>query len=122
MIFARPNFTTLEEADARRLIELALDEDGARRDITTSLSVTEGTRTEAVIRSRQNGVLSGLPCVSLCLKALGGDFVVEEKRHDGESLASGEVVARLDGPLALLLSAETVVLPVLMMESCHRKN
>lgn len=106
-------FGPLELASARRLIEQALMEDGARNDITTSLCVREGTRAKAVIRSRQAGVLAGLPCVALTLSALSQDFELVEDCEDGQRLQGGGVVASLEGPLSLLLTAERTFLNLL---------
>jgi nicotinate-nucleotide pyrophosphorylase (carboxylating) len=106
-------FGSLERESARRIIELALEEDAARYDVTGAVCVTEGTRTSAVIRSRQAGVLAGLPCVAITLSCLGTGFQLEEIAQDGQSLSAGELVARVEGPLSLLLSAERTFLNLL---------
>ncbi len=106
-------FTSLERESARRIIEIALEEDAARQDITSSICVEEGRRARAVIRSRQAGVLAGLPCVALTLSSLGGEYQLDEVAKDGQSLHPGELVARVEGPLSLLLSAERTFLNLL---------
>ncbi|HKI83501.1 MAG TPA: carboxylating nicotinate-nucleotide diphosphorylase [Candidatus Krumholzibacteria bacterium] len=108
-----PEFTSLERASARRIIELALEEDAARQDITSSICVREGKRARAVIRTRQAGVLAGLPCVAITLSCLGEDYQLEEVAQDGQSLNAGDLVARVEGPLSLLLSSERTFLNLL---------
>ncbi len=108
-----PPFSVAEEEAARRLIELALAEDGARDDVTTELCIPPATRGRAVIRSREEGVLAGLPCVSLCVEIFGADLTVHERRHDGDAVAAGEVVAELEGSMAHLLSIERTFLNLL---------
>jgi len=106
-------FSAAEEEAALRLIELSLEEDGARNDVTTEVAIPSSARGSAVIRSRKEGVLSGLPCVSLCARALGGELSIREHRHDGDSLSAGEIVAELEGPLAVMFSAERTFLNLL---------
>ncbi len=108
-----PPFRAAEEQAARRLIDLSLEEDGARNDITTQVSIPPGMDGRAVIRTRQEGVLAGLPCVALTAEALDAGFTVRPRRGDGDRLAAGEVVAELEGSLAGLLAAERTFLNLL---------
>ncbi len=107
MSHPQPGFGSSEEAAARTLIQLSLAEDHAHEDLTTSLCVDPSARTEAELRTREAGVLAGLPCLALTLQIFGvAELEVETLRADGDALDAGEAVARLRGPLAPVLSAE----------------
>lgn len=107
----------IDTEDARRVICTALREDlryGA--DATTDATVPADAVTEAVVASRQPGVLAGLPVALAVLDLVtAGRFEVTELRTDGDRTGPGDVVLRLTAPTRELLLAERTMLNLL----CH---
>ncbi|WP_370415317.1 carboxylating nicotinate-nucleotide diphosphorylase [Streptomyces fradiae] len=103
--------------DARRVVVTALEEDlryGA--DATTDATVPAEAVTEAVVGSRQSGVLAGLPVALAVLDLVtGGRYEVAECRADGDRLGPGDVALRVTAPTRELLLAERTMLNLL----CH---
>jgi nicotinate-nucleotide pyrophosphorylase (carboxylating) len=94
----------------QRLIRLALEEDG--RDLTSLALFGEKSTTEAFIVAKQDAVLAGLPVADLVFDALNArDSVALVHEHrDGTTVRSKEVVLRMTGPAAVLLTAERVIM------------
>jgi nicotinate-nucleotide pyrophosphorylase (carboxylating) len=102
------------DADAlRRVVEAALAEDGAQDDVTTRALVPPGQRGAGAFISKDTGVLCGLPAVEAVFAALDGSVRVEACMAEGASLTPGAVIARINGPLAAVLSGERVALNLL---------
>ena len=93
-----------------RLISLALDEDG--RDLTSLALFNEQDTTEACIVAKQDGVVAGLPVAPLVFSAMETrqkTSLVFEKQ-DGDPVKPGDVVLRMTGPAADLLTAERIIM------------
>ena len=95
---------------ARPLIDLALAEDVGPGDVTTQATIPEGVAGEAVILAKAHGVLAGLPVAAEVFRRVDRGIRFEELAQDGEPVASGDVVARLSGPLRGILTGERVAL------------
>ncbi|HEV2374709.1 MAG TPA: carboxylating nicotinate-nucleotide diphosphorylase [Streptosporangiaceae bacterium] len=102
----------LDLADTARAVREALDEDLAwGPDVTTAALPGVAVPTLAEVVARQPGVLAGLPVAVAVLAAAGlphaGTGLL---RRDGEQVASGDAVLRIQGPLEVVLRAERTVL------------
>jgi nicotinate-nucleotide pyrophosphorylase (carboxylating) len=106
-------FDPLEWMEARQLIQAGLDEDGARHDITSALTVPEEFLAKAEVRSRKQGVVAGLSCIAMCLEALAADGIIELVERDGSEVEAGAVLATIECPLRPLLAAERTFLNLL---------
>ncbi|MCH5276360.1 MAG: carboxylating nicotinate-nucleotide diphosphorylase [Desulfovibrionaceae bacterium] len=96
---------------ARRLVRLALEEDGP--DLTALGIFLPGDSARARIVAKQSAVVAGLPLISLVLAELGADSPMEHweaLKSEGSHAEPGESIARLWGPATLLLKAERVIL------------
>ncbi len=93
-----------------RLILLALEEDG--RDLTSLALFDTDTAAEAFIVAKQDAVLAGLPVAELVFDALQARDTVSltHVHRDGTRVQNGDVVLRLAGPAAVLLTAERVIM------------
>lgn len=101
-------------AYARRLVRLALDEDGP--DLT-SLAVfdpqTQTDQSTAIIVAKQDSLVAGLPLISLVLAEMG---LLRPSDHwealvpEGSHVVNGTAIARLWCGTAVLLKAERVIL------------
>jgi nicotinate-nucleotide pyrophosphorylase (carboxylating) len=96
--------------EVRRLIERALEEDGAYGDLTTDALVpaAERGRAEAVVRAE--GVLAGTAVFGAVFVAVDPRLQVALVRPEGWRLTPGDRVAAVSGSLAGILRAERVAL------------
>lgn len=100
----------LDSALVRRIVEAALEEDGARRDVTTQALVPTNQRGVGVIVAKAEGVVCGLPVAAAAFAALDPSVRFQPLVSEGTAVAPGDHLARVDGPLAPILSGERVAL------------
>jgi len=93
-----------------RMIDLALEEDLGRGDVTTRLTVPEGARAAGLAIARHEIVVSGMDVFSSVLRRVDPDVAVEVRRGDGEAAAPGDVLAVAAGRTASLLAGERTAL------------
>ena len=85
-----------------------LDESG---DVTTTATVAAGVSATAQLRTRQDGVVAGLPVAAEVFAAVGsGRVAFEPVVTDGARVAAGQVLATVSGPVRDLLTAERTAL------------
>lgn len=94
----------------RELVEAALAEDLGDGDRTTEWSVPAGARARARIVARASGVLAGTGPAGLAFRLLDAGAEPGWRAADGDPVEAGATVARVEGPLAALLSAERTAL------------
>lgn len=117
---SRPDLA-FPEADARRVVTGALDEDLGGPDgvdVTTTATIPAEQRTEAAVVAREDGVVAGVEIIALTLdevaRRLGTDPVtVRLVAHDGDRVERGDVVAELSGSTRATLVAERTLLNVI---------
>ena len=96
------------------VVRAALLEDlGRAGDITTDAIVPPGERMEAVIASRQAGVIAGTDAAAIAFELIDPSLTVTVERGDGARVAPGDTVIRLSGPARAVLTAERVALNLL---------
>lgn len=94
----------------------ALAEDlGSRGDITTDATVRADTMAAATFGARRAGVIAGLPVAEAAFRAIDPKVTFDALVRDGDAVAAGAVVARVEGSARALLTAERVALNFL----CH---
>jgi nicotinate-nucleotide pyrophosphorylase (carboxylating) len=90
-----------------RLIDLALDEDlGSAGDITTEALVPAAAHGKAELWAKEEMVLSGLSVFAQVFKRLDPSVDVDFDLGDGDKTLKKQRVAKLEGPLRVLLSGE----------------
>lgn len=99
----------------RALTDLLLKEDLSPCDLTVKALGFESERVSALVIGRENGVAAGLAEFSWLLRRFGVDVKLEKK--DGEIFGPEEILARLSGDRATLLSLERVGLNLLQRMS-----
>lgn len=102
-------------AEVRRVIEVAVDEDlRLGPDVTTEASVPAGALGVAEVVAREAGVVAGAPVAVEVLRVVASRLGVEASAEavlaDGSSVAAGDVVLRITGPVRCLLTAERTLL------------
>lgn len=94
----------------RAAVALALAEDlTPMGDLTASL-VDPSTQVRAAVVARQDGFMAGALCVDETCRQVDTAITVEWAKADGDSIATGDTVAHLRGPLASVLTAERTLL------------
>jgi nicotinate-nucleotide pyrophosphorylase (carboxylating) len=92
-------------------VRAALKEDlGRAGDITTMATIPAGAKAEAAIVARRPGTLAGLDLARAAFRSMSADVHFDAGKSDGDALDAGDMVARISGPAAAVLSAERVAL------------
>ncbi len=107
--------TSVPPGVVRDAVARALAEDlGPLGDITADL-LDPGERGTASFIPRKNGVLAGTACATETFAQVDTGILVRWRANDGDSVAAGEVIGTVEGPLASILTAERTALNFL----CH---
>ena len=101
----------------QEIINLALAEDIGAGDITTSSTVPRGKKGGASVVAKQDMVLAGLDVFKMVFQTLDASIKVTSTFKDGDKVAKGKTIARLNGPLDALLTGERVALNFLQRMS-----
>lgn len=89
----------------------ALGEDlGLSGDITTDATVAPDATADAVIASRQDGVVSGLDLAATAFSVLDDGVRFTVVSPDGSRVKKGDIVARISGNARAILTGERVAL------------
>lgn len=113
----RMKLTEGELAEARGLIQLALDEDlRYGPDITTLATVPDGVSV-ASLTTREAGVAAGIDIALLVLDEVLGSagYEIVDRVDDGTRLEAGQCLLRIQAPTRGLLTAERTLLNLV----CH---
>lgn len=101
-------------AHFERVARAALDEDlggaGPESDVTTMATVPEDLLGEGIVLAKQRGVLCGLAALESTFDHLSSHVAVHHEKHDGDEVHPGDVVARVTGPVRVLLTGERTAL------------
>jgi len=108
----RESFTPLDVSSEalQDLINLALAEDLGRGDLTTRLSVPEGSRGRGTLMSKQRLVVAGLPVAARLFETLDPSVEWKAKVEEGAEVGSGTHLAIVTGAATTLLAGERVAL------------
>ncbi|MCP4316832.1 MAG: carboxylating nicotinate-nucleotide diphosphorylase [Hyphomicrobiales bacterium] len=98
-----------------RLVRSALEEDlGRAGDITSQATIDPAANARAVISNRQDGIIAGLTFVAETFHTADPDLRVRMEKADGDPVAAGTILCRIEGNARAILSAERVALNFLM--------
>jgi len=103
----------LPDVMIRPIVEATLAEDLGRGGDLTAALVPEGRKLQAVLAARAHGRLAGLTCARLAVLALDPGARFDARLSDGDAVAPGEVIARVEADARALLSAERTALNLL---------
>lgn len=93
-----------------RILDLALAEDIGLGDVTTLATVDPSARGVAVMRAKQACVVAGLPVAARVFQRVEPRAAFEALVKDGDEVVEGVEVARVEGPLCGILTAERTAL------------
>jgi nicotinate-nucleotide pyrophosphorylase (carboxylating) len=106
--------TPLPDALVEGVVRAALAEDlGRAGDITSNACIEPDAQMTARFAVRKGGVICGLSCARIALKALDPDARFEANAADGDAAQAGAELARVTGKARAVLSAERVALNLL---------
>lgn len=96
---------------------LALAEDLGDGDVTALCCLKEGIRGEAIIRCKEDGIISGIQHAASVFLVCHPDIKMKWHVRDGDVVSNGKVIVNLEGDLRALLSAERVALNIMQRMS-----
>ncbi len=92
------------------LIEQALAEDAAGRDITSRAVLPPNARIRAAIIAKQSGILAGGPLAVRTFQTLDASLRCSLKRRDGARIAKGQAILTVEGRARSIFAAERTAL------------
>ena len=98
------------QAHVTRLIDLALEEDIGKGDITSRLLIPGNLNTTAVLTAKAPGILAGAEVGYAVLLRVDPLIKITSTIKDGSRLKPGDIIARIQGNARSILKAERVVL------------
>ncbi len=105
-----PDATVCLPPAVGRLIELALDEDLGRGDVTSESIFGSHETAQAIILAKSELVLSGLDVAMAVFQSVDARIATTPLFSDGSSVHSHTQVLRVEGPLRSILAAERTAL------------
>ncbi|MBL9041713.1 MAG: carboxylating nicotinate-nucleotide diphosphorylase [Myxococcales bacterium] len=105
-----PDATVCLPPAVGRLIELALDEDLGRGDVTSESIFGSHETAQAIILAKSELVLSGLDVAMAVFQSVDARIATTPLFSDGSSIHSHTQVLRVEGPLRSILAAERTAL------------
>ena len=101
----------IDEQLLHELINSAVKEDlGQRGDVTSDAVFSDSDQAEAVIRSKGDGVCSGMYLLKPLFAKINNSLEVELKAADGDRIKPGTILCTLNGPVKAILAGERVAL------------
>lgn len=94
----------------REIIKQALKEDMGKGDVTTALVIPKTIKVEAVIIAKESGIVCGMDIARMVFKSQDKNIRFQPLIKDGDKINPGEVLAKVYGLAACILSSERVAL------------
>lgn len=113
------SLTNYENRQLLELIHLAIEEDGADRDLATLSIVPDQATMTAFITAKADGIISGIEVARLVLAAIDTDksCTFTPLVADGDTITKGQDLISITGSYRVLLSAERTMLNFLQRMS-----
>lgn len=93
------------------IVRAALAEDlGRAGDVTAAACIPRDARMKADMVARKEGRIAGMACVRIAVLMMDPEASIEMIAADGEDVAAGTILARIDGNARALLAAERTAL------------
>lgn len=101
----------------REFAALALKEDVREGDFTSLSTIDAEAVGEANLLVKEDGVLAGVEAAKEILAFIDGSLVVTVFKRDGDVIATGDIVLRLEGRIHSILKGERLILNVMQRMS-----
>lgn len=102
-----------EPAKIDVLLQIAIEEDIFRGDITTENLIPDNLMVEGVFTAKESGTIAGLPVVACFFSKLDKNVFFKEWVKEGALVHKGETIAIIHGSAKVLLSGERIALNLL---------
>ncbi len=99
------------------LVDLAIEEDVGKGDITSESLFDREDRSRATVVTREDGVVAGLPVFYLVYQRLTGSVECESRVDEGAHVKAGTELVRLEGQSIALMKGERTALNFLQRMS-----
>jgi len=104
----RPPYVT--DKAINEFINQAFEEDLGTGDHSTLASIPAVSQQKAYLVMKEDGVIAGLELAAPIFKKLDPEITIEQLVSDGDSVAKGDVIMRLQGKVHAILSGERLFL------------
>lgn len=101
---------SLQRHQIERVVSLALEEDAPYGDVTSQAFVPAGTTAAAELVAREPGVFAGAEVFEMAMTTLDETVEVTLLAADGDHVAAGQALARVEGSARAILQSERVAL------------
>jgi nicotinate-nucleotide pyrophosphorylase (carboxylating) len=102
----------LARQEIEQFIDRALAEDIGRGDLTTNVTIPEGTTLKVAMVSRQDVVVCGLGIAMAVFRRVRPDIKASLEAKDGDKVGPKAVLARIEGDARAILAAERTALNI----------
>lgn len=99
-----------------KIIKDALLEDGAYEDITTNAIIKGDEKCSVDLIAKEDGILCGTQVFKRVFEVLG-EVDIEFGVSEGENIKNGQIIAKIKGSTAIILSGERIALNLLQRMS-----
>ena len=100
-----------------KIISNALEEDLGSGDLTTDSIIDKGVTGKAVLETREDMVLAGLPVFMKVFSLLDPDISFEPFYEDGQTVQKGKIICNIFGSMSVILKAERTALNLIQRMS-----
>lgn len=101
-----------------QLIDIAIEEDISTGDLATNALIGRGERATALITAKADGVISGLVVAERVLETISTEeYLFEPYLQDGDRVAKGDKILKIEGTYRDLLTSERLMLNFLQRMS-----
>lgn len=104
------NSLSLPENQLHTIIDLALNEDVGKGDITSDLLIPANLKAKATFIAKDEGVLAGIDVARLIFVRVDPDIKFKVLIKDGAQLKKGDIIATITGNARNILKAERTAL------------
>jgi len=102
--------TILSSDEIDRFIEHLIAEDAAERDITTESVVDENIECNAVIESKEQGIVCGIDFAEMVFINIDPSINITKIVQDGTTISKGDILLELQGKASVILAGERIAL------------
>jgi len=103
----------LDWAKVEKIIDLALEEDVGKGDLTTELLFPKTIECNAEIRCKESGILAGLPVANEVFRKLDSSVEFLNSKSDGDKMTAGDLIVNIRGSQKYILTGERLALNIL---------
>ena len=111
------NEQLLNSETIQSIVQLALREDAAYNDITTTNLIPNHHHENFSLIANEKGILSGLKLLKEVMNQMSENIQIKLMKDDGDAIKNGDLICEISGPINKILSGERVALNFLQMLS-----